>query len=154
MSETAEDRLRRLRLSLPPAPKALANYVPAALANGMLFLSGQVPRSDDGAVLVGKVGIDVDTEEACRRARRVGLQILSLLRSELGSLDAVVRVVKLTAFIHCTEQYKEQAIVANSCSDLMVDIFGECGRHSRTVVGTSSLPAGTTLEIDAVVAVR
>jgi enamine deaminase RidA (YjgF/YER057c/UK114 family) len=154
MTETAEDRIRSLGLSLPAPPKALANYVPAVIANGLLFLSGQVPRSADGTVLVGKTGSDIDTEEACRRARQVGLQILSLVRSELGSLDRVARVVKLTAFIHCTEQYKDQAIVANSCSDLIAMVFADCGMHSRTVVGTSSLPAGTTLEIDAVIAVR
>lgn len=154
MAETAEDRIRRLGLSLPVPPTALANYVPVVVANGLMFLSGQVPRSADGAVLLGKAGTDIDTEEACRRARLVGLQMLSLVISELGSLERVIRVVKLTAFIHCTEHYKDQAIVANSCSDLIAEVFADRGMHSRTVVGVNSLPAGTTLQIDAVINVR
>src|SRR5215475_6178779 len=135
---SAEARLKQLGLVLPNVPSPVANYLPFRLAGNLLFLSGQGPRDDQGHALTGKVGAEVTVEEAYRRARSIGLQLLSTTRQALGSLDRVEGVAK----------------VINGCSDLFVEVLGEAGRHARSAVGMGSLPNQISVEIEAILAVK
>ncbi len=151
---SAEARLEQLGIVLPAVPSPLANYVPFRLAGNLLFLSGQGPRDDKGAALTGKVGADVTVEEAYRRARLIGLQLLSATRTALGSLDRVEAVVKLLGMVNAVPEFKDHPKVINGCSDLLVEVFGDAGRHARSAVGMGSLPNQISVEIEAILAVK
>jgi enamine deaminase RidA (YjgF/YER057c/UK114 family) len=149
-----EQRVKELNLELPAVTPPVATYVNAARAGNLLFLSGKVPVTADGKFLTGKVGKDVSTEEAAKHARLVGLHLIAVMRHELGSLDKVKRVVKLLGMVNAVPEYGEQPKVINGCSDLLVEVFGDKGRHARSAVGVGSLPAGVTVEIEAIVEVE
>jgi enamine deaminase RidA (YjgF/YER057c/UK114 family) len=145
-----ETRLRELGIELPPPAKPAANYVSAAVSGNLLYLSGQGPRASDGTYLTGKVGADVSLDEAYDRARRVGLGLLSTAQKELGTLDRVRRVVKLLGMVNAVPAFTQHPAVINGCSDLLVDVFGEAGRHARSAVGMASLPLNISVEIEAI----
>jgi enamine deaminase RidA (YjgF/YER057c/UK114 family) len=145
-----EARLAELDLELPPAPSPVASYIPVVIAGGFAFLSGQVPLSEGELLWSGKVGADVDVETAAAAARRCALQALAVLRGELGSLDRVRRIVKLTVFVASAPGFTEQPKVANGASDLLADVFGELGRHARSAVGVPELPLGAPVEVEMV----
>lgn len=147
-----EQRVSDLGLELPPVPRPAASYVNVVRTGNLVFLSGTVGAFPDGHIPRGKVGADVTTEEAAGHARQVGLNILAILRHELGSLDRVRRVVKLLGMVNATPDFVEQSKVINGCSDLFVEIFGE--GHARSAVGVGSLPFGFTVEIEAIVEVE
>ncbi len=149
MSEI-EARLRALNIELPPPPKPAANYVSAVASGNLLFLSGQGPRNSDGAYLTGKVPTEVSPEAAYDGARRVGLGLLATARAELGSLDRVRRVVKLLGMVNAAPDFGGHPAVINGCSDLLVEVFGDAGRHARSAVGMASLPVGISVEIEAI----
>jgi enamine deaminase RidA (YjgF/YER057c/UK114 family) len=149
-----EQRVKELNLELPAVTPPVANYVNAARTGNLLFLSGKVPVTADGKFLTGKVGKDVGTEEAAKHARLVGLHLIAVMRHELGSLDKVKRVVKLLGMVNAVPEYGEQPKVINGCSDLLVEVFGDKGRHARSAIGVGSLPAGVTVEIEAIVEVE
>jgi len=149
--ESIEDRVRELGLQLPAVPTPAANYANAVRSGNLMFLSGTVPVLPDGTIPKGKVGLDVTTDEAVEHARHVGLNILAILRHELGNLDRVRRIVKLLGMINAIPEFTEQSRVINGCSDLLTDVFGE--RHARSAIGVGSLPFGFTLEIEAIVEV-
>jgi enamine deaminase RidA (YjgF/YER057c/UK114 family) len=151
---SAEARLKELGIVLPNVPSPIANYVPFRLAGNLLYLSGQGPRDDKGNALTGKVGADVTVEEAYRRARLIGLQLLSATRTALGSLDRVEAVVKLLGMINAVPEFKDHPKVINGCSDLLVDVFGDAGRHARSAVGMGSLPNQISVEIEGILAVK
>jgi len=151
---SAEARLRQLGLVLPNVPSPVANYVPFRLAGDLLFLSGQGPRDDQGKALTGKVGADVTVEEAYRRARAIGLQLLSTTRQALGSLDRVEAVLKVLGMVNAVPEFKDHPKVINGCSDLFVEVFGDAGRHARSAVGMGSLPSQISVEIEAILAVK
>src|SRR5260221_10028057 len=140
MSETFENRVRVLGIALPPTPAPVANYVSFVSTGNLLFLAGQGPQSPEGRWYTGKVGDDTSVEQAYEHARLTGIRILSVVRSALGSLDRVERVVKLTGFVNSVPEFKDHPRVINGCSDLMVEAFGEAGWHARSAVGVSSLP--------------
>lgn len=142
-----DDRLAELGLTLPPGTTAIANYVPAARAGGLLYLSGHLSKRD-GQVVTGKVGRDLGIDEGYELARLIGLDLLGTARDSLGSLDAVRGVVKLTGMVNGAEDFTDQPAVINGASDLLVAVFGECGRHARTSVGMAQLPLGAALEIE------
>jgi enamine deaminase RidA (YjgF/YER057c/UK114 family) len=146
-----EQRVKELGLELPAVTPPVATYVNAARTGNLLFLSGKVPVTADGQMLKGKVGADVSTEEAARHARLVGLHLIAVMRHELGSLDKVKRVVKLLGMVNAVPDFTDQPKVINGCSDLMVEVFGDKGRHARSAVGVGSLPLGVTVEIEAIV---
>ena len=146
-----EQRVKELGLELPAVTPPVATYVNAARTGNLLFLSGKVPVTADGQMLKGKVGADVSTEEAARHARLVGLHLIAVMRHELGSLDKVKRVVKLLGMVNAVPDFTEQPKVINGCSDLMVEVFGDKGRHARSAVGVGSLPLGVTVEIEVIV---
>jgi enamine deaminase RidA (YjgF/YER057c/UK114 family) len=151
---SAEARLKQLGLVLPQVPSPVANYVPFRLAGNLLFLSGQGPRDDQGNALTGKVGAEVSVEEAHRRARTIGLQLLATTRVALGSLDRVEAVLKVLGMVNAVPEFKDHPRVINGCSDLFVEVLGEAGRHARSAVGMGSLPNQISVEIEAILAIR
>lgn len=146
-------RLKELDIALPVAAAPVAAYVPAVLAGGLLHVSGQLPFRD-GALMTGRMGEDRDLDYGVEAARRCGLMLLAQIEAALGSLDRVERVVKLGAFINSAADFTDQPKVANGASELMVEIFGEAGKHARSAVGVPVLPLGAVVEIDAIVQVK
>ena len=150
---SAEARLKKLGIELPEAPSPVANYVNAVRVGNLLFLSGKGPSAVDGLRPAGKLGREFNLEQGYKFARSTGLALLAVMRAELGSLDRVKRVVKLLGMVNATPDFTDQPKVINGCSDLMVEVFGERGRHARSAVGMGSLPSGIPVEIEAVVEV-
>ncbi len=150
----AEARLRELGLVLPALAKPVANYVPYRIAGSLLYLSGQGPRDEKGAILTGKLGAEVSVEEGYRRARLVGLGLLAAMREALGSLDRVDFIVKLLGMVNAVPNFNDAPKVINGCSDLFVEVFGEAGRHARSAVGNVMLPNQISVEIEGIVAVK
>jgi enamine deaminase RidA (YjgF/YER057c/UK114 family) len=148
-----DDRLAELGITLPMAAAPVAAYVPAVEVNGMLHISGQLPFKN-GDVMVGRLGEDRDIAYGQDAARACGLMLIAQMKAALGSLDRVERIVKLGAFISSDPRFTDQPKVANGASELMVEVFGEAGRHARAAVGVPVLPLGAAVEIDAIVAVR
>src|SRR6266536_1680787 len=144
----AERRLGELALELPPAPQALASYVPVAVTGNLAFVAGQVPLSEGALMWSGKLGAELDVPGGAEAARRCALQILSALRAELGSLDRVRRVVKVTVWVASAPGFTDQPKVANGASDLLAEVFGEAGRHARASVGAPELPLGSPVEVE------
>jgi enamine deaminase RidA (YjgF/YER057c/UK114 family) len=147
-SRVVEQRLRDLGIEPPAVPAPAANYTNAVRTGNLVFLSGTVPTTADGEIPKGKVGDDVSTDEAAEHARLVGLNLLAVLRQELGDLDRVRRVVKLLGMVNAVPDFREHSRVINGCSDLLVEVLGE--RHARSAVGVGSLPFGITVEIEAI----
>ncbi|HRE06327.1 MAG TPA: RidA family protein [Opitutaceae bacterium] len=145
-----EARLAELGLSLPAPATAIANYVPAVRTGNLVFLAGQIARGPDGKFLVGKVGREVTEAEATAAARTCALQLLAALKVEVGDLRKVKRIVRVGGFVNCTDTFTNQPKVINGCSDLLVAVFGDQGRHARAAVGVNALPAGAPVEIDLV----
>jgi enamine deaminase RidA (YjgF/YER057c/UK114 family) len=146
-----DTRLKELGIELPETPAPMANYVPFVQTGQLLFLSGQGPRYGANQFHKGKVGKDVSAEEAYKHARLVGIQLLAAARSALnGDLTRVKRVVKLLGFVNGTPEFDKQPQVINGCSDLLVEVFGERGRHARSALGSGSLPNNITVEIEAI----
>lgn len=153
----AERKLEALGLSLPPIPQPVANYVPLVRTGNLLFVSGHGPGVvTDGKLsfIQGKLGKDLDVEQGYDAARQVMLNILQSVKQELGDLDKVKRVVKLLGFVNCTPDFPDQPKVINGASDLLVELFGERGRHARSAVGMQQLPFGIAVEIEMVVEVE
>ncbi|HEV8683181.1 MAG TPA: RidA family protein [Actinomycetota bacterium] len=146
-----EERLAELGLELPPAPKPVASYVPVALGGDVAYVAGQVPLGEGKPIVTGRVGEDVSVEEAQALARRCALQALAALKEELGSLDRVLGVAKVTVFVASSETFTDHSKVANGASDLLVEVFGEAGKHARAAVGAPSLPLGAPVEVEMVV---
>ncbi|MCI0461595.1 MAG: RidA family protein [Gemmataceae bacterium] len=154
-SSGAEERLKQLKLELPPATKSKATLVPAVRVGDLLFVSGHGPTREDGKTWVGRLGQDMDVKAGRAAARRVGLQILRVVREELGSLDKVVRVVKTLGMVNATADFKDHPQVVNGFSDLMVEVFGpQAGKGARSAVGMSSLPGGIPVEVEIILQVR
>lgn len=148
---SVEQRLQELGLTLPAPAAPAANYVPYVISGNLLVIAGQLPLGPDGIAVHGKVGDTVTTEEAAGAARLCALNLIAQMKAALGDLDRVVRVVRLGGFVNCTDSYTDQPKVVNGASDLMVEVFGEKGKHARTAVGTNSLPFNVPVEIDAMV---
>jgi enamine deaminase RidA (YjgF/YER057c/UK114 family) len=152
MPSKPEKRLQELHLTLPPAPKPMAKYKTAVLAGNMLYISGHGPaKLNDKSPVAGRVGADLTLEQSKEAARLVGLNILSTVRSTLGTLDKVKRLVKTLGMVNCTADFKEQPFVINGFSELMADIFGEdAGVGARSAVGMGSLPVNIPVEIECI----
>ena len=147
-----EDRLADIGLVLPEPVAPIANYVPAVLAGNLLHISVQVSLDAHGGIK-GIVGEDVSLERAQDAARMCGVNLIAQMRLALGDLDRVVRVVKLGGFVQAGPEFYDIPKVVNGCSDLMVQVFGDAGRHARAAVGVYRLPLGYAVEVDAVVEV-
>ncbi|MFP5396145.1 MAG: RidA family protein [Alphaproteobacteria bacterium] len=146
-------RLAELGITLPEPVAPVASYVPVVVAGGLAHVAGQVSIIG-GERLNGRLGEDLTLEQGIEGARACGLMILAQLKAALGSLDRVERIVKLGAFVNSTPDFIDQPKVANGASELMVEVFGEAGKHARSAVGVPSLPLGVAVEVDAIVAVR
>jgi enamine deaminase RidA (YjgF/YER057c/UK114 family) len=147
-------RLAELGISLPNPPAPVASYVPYVQSGNLVYVSGQVSRAVDGDHL-GKLGGGVSLEAGQAAARVCGLNLLAQLKSACGgNLDRVVRVVKLNGFINVVPDYDPIPAVMNGCSDLMLDVFGEAGKHARAAVGVANLPMGMAVEVDGVFEVQ
>ncbi len=142
-------RLAQLKIVLPEALAPVANYVPYQISGNQLFISGQISNGP-GGLIKGKLGADMDVAAGALAARACGLALLAQARAALGSLDRVARVVKLTAFVNSTPDFGDQPEVVNGCSDLMVEVFGDAGRHARAAVSAPALPRGVAVEIEAI----
>lgn len=151
---TVDQRLSALGLTLPTAAAPIANYVPAVRTGNLLFISGQLPLKDSVLALEGKVGDTVSVDQAIEAARLCALNIIAQAKTALGGdLDKVTRVVKLTGFVACTSAFAQHPQVVNGASDLMVQVFGDAGRHSRAAVGAPSLPRNAPVEVEAILEV-
>ena len=150
---SVHDRLAHLGIVLPEAAAPAANYVPGVVHHGLLHISGQIPFGEDGQLIRGRLGEDMTTKEGAAAARRCGIGLLAQMNAALGTLNRVNRVVKLGVFVASTTDFTDQPKVANGASDLMVEVFGEKGRHARSAVGVAALPLGVAVEIDAIIAV-
>lgn len=149
-----EQRIAELGISLPQPAAPVASYVPAVEVNGLLHISGQISFAEDGSLIKGRLGEDLDLEAGQAAARRCGIMLLAQIKAALGSLDRVERIVKLGVFVNSDPRFTEQPKVADGASALMAEVFGEAGRHARSAVGVPVLPLGAAVEIDAIVAVR
>jgi len=154
MDASAEQRLKELGIKLPPPPKPVASYVPAIQVGDLLFMSGNGPLREGRPTVQGRLGEALTVEQGAEAARLTMLNLLSTLRATLGSLDRVERVVKLLGFVNCTSDFTQQPVVINGASELLLQIFGERGRHARSAIGTSVLPFGIPVEIEMIVQVR
>lgn len=149
MTGKIETRLAELGITLPDAPAPAANYVPFVQTVSQLFVSGQISAGPEG-MIKGRLGADMDVAEGAIAARFCGLSLIAQAHAALGDLDRVKRVVKLTGFVNSTADFTDQPEVINGCSNLMVEVFGEAGRHARSAVSAVSLPRGVAVEIEAI----
>ena len=149
-----EKRLEELQITLPNPPVPMASYVAYKISGDMLYISGQGPMIDGKPQYVGKAGKDISFDDACQSARLCGLNLIALMKSALGDLDRVEEIIHLKGFVSCDADFADQPKVINGASDLMVEVFGKAGAHTRCALGTNSLPANIPVEVEAIVKVR
>ena len=149
-----EQRLKELNLELPNVPAPIANFVMWRQAGDLLYLSGQGPRRPDGSIPVGRLGLNYSVEQGYADARQIGLQILATAKQALGSLDRIESIVKLLGMVNAEPDFGQHPKVINGCSDLLVEVLGERGKHARSAVGMGSLPNGMPVEIEVIIQVK
>jgi enamine deaminase RidA (YjgF/YER057c/UK114 family) len=154
MAMRIEEKLAARGLVLPAMPAPVANYVRTVRAGNLLFVSGHGPSRDGAMQYIGKVGANLTVEEGYQAAQLVALNCLASVKDALGDLDRVRRVVKLLGMVNCTPEFTQQPQVINGASDLLVDLYGEAGRHARSAVGMGSLPGGIAVEIEMILEVE
>tara|TARA_B110001452_G_C15175507_1_gene408470 strand:- start:113 stop:574 length:462 start_codon:yes stop_codon:yes gene_type:complete len=146
-----EDKIKELNIKLPEAKAPAGNYVATKIIGKLLYISGQISINENGELIKGKVGKDLNTEDGYNAAKRCGLGIITQAKNACdGDLSKIKSCVKLTGFVNSTETFTDQPKIINGASDLMVSIFGEAGMHTRAAVSTNSLPLGVSVEIDAI----
>jgi enamine deaminase RidA (YjgF/YER057c/UK114 family) len=150
---TPEDRLHELGLELPPAPRPVGAYVPAVRTGHLVFVSGQLPMAGGSLLATGHVGREVSLELAQACARQAALNALAVVAAEAGGLSKVARVVRLTGHVASAPGFTDQAKVMNAASELVAQVFGEAGRHSRAALGAAELPLGAPIELEMIVEV-
>ncbi|MDO8694293.1 MAG: RidA family protein [Sheuella sp.] len=151
---SAEARLKELKIELPKIPAPIGNFLPYRRVGQLLYLSGQGPRNAAGEISVGRLGKDCTVERAYSDARQIGLQMLATIRQAIGSLDHVEAIVKLLGMVNAEPEFGEHPKVINGCSDLLVEVFGDQGKHARSAVGMGSLPNRMTVEIEAIIQIK
>ena len=154
LAQTPEERLKALNIELPTVKPPIANYVHAVRTGNLLFLSGKGPSDANGNSITGKVGRDLTVEEGQKAARSVAITQIAVLKNELGDLSRVKRVVKVLGMVQCVDTFTDHSKVINGFSDLMVEVFGEKGKHARSAVGMLSLPMNIAVEIELIVEVE
>lgn len=152
-TKTPEQSLNELRIELPVSNAPVANYVSVVRSGDLLFLAGHLPKKDDGTLVSGKLGHDLEVADGYEAARLAAIALIGTLKGELGDLSQVERIVKVNGMVNATEDFTQHSQVINGCSDLLVDVFGEKGRHARAACGFSSLPLGAAVEIEMIVEV-
>lgn len=153
-SQDPETKLKELKIELPAIGKPIANYVHVVRSGNLLFLAGKGPSIAEGFFTMGKVGKDLTIEEGKAAARLTGINQLAVLKAELGDLKKVKRIVKVLGMVNCEADFKDHSTVINGFSDLMVEVFGEKGKHARSAVGMCSLPRNMAVEIELIVEVE
>ena len=148
MKSAVEEKLKDLGLELPPCPKPVAAYVPAVEASGFVFASGQTPVVGDKLMYRGNVGSEISVEQAYEAAKICALRCLAELKSAIGTLDRVERIVKVTGYVNSAPGFGDQPKVVNGASELLEKIFGEKGKHARAAIGVAELPDGAAVEIE------
>ena len=148
---SAEQRVRDLGLSLPSGSAPAANYANAVRSGNLLFIAGKAPLAENGTLPRGKLGRELTVDDGYRYARSATMDLIAVIRAELGSLDRVARIVEVQGFVNATEDFEEHAKVLNGCSDLLVEVFGERGIHARSVLGANSLRSNVPVIVKAVV---
>ena len=148
-----DKRVKELGIELTIPPKPVANYVGAVKTGNLVFLSGKISKDEQGNLIKGKLGKDLTVEQGYEAAKTCGIAQLSTLKAELGNLNKVVRIVKVTGFVNSDPDFTDQSKVINGFSDLMVEVFGERGKHARAAVGMASLPLGVAVEVEMIVEV-
>ncbi|MEO5601264.1 MAG: RidA family protein [Cyclobacteriaceae bacterium] len=153
--KSMDEKLKKLGIELIVPTKPIANYAKAVRTGNLIYLSGHGPTKADGTDFTGKVGQDLTLEEGVEAARRTAISLLSTLKMELkGDLSRVKKVVKINGWVNCPADFKDQPKVMNGCSDLLVAVFGEKGKHARTSLGTNALPSNIAIEIEMIVEVE
>ena len=148
---TYDDKIKELEINLPEAKAPVGNYVATKITGKLLFISGQISINDNGELIKGKVGKDLNTKEGYNAAKRCALSIVSQLKKACNNdLSKVKSCIKLTGFVNSTDDFNEQPKVINGASDLIASIFGDAGMHTRAAVSTNSLPLGVSVEVDAI----
>lgn len=150
MSESVQSRLESMEIDLPSPAAPAANYVPYVRTGNQLFISGQIPMGPDGVQYVGRCGDVYGADDAAAAAKLCAINVLAQAKAALGDLEKVARVVKLVGFVNSTADFTEQPKVVNGASDLMVEAFGDKGRHARSAVGVANLPFGVAVEVEAI----
>ena len=146
-----EDNLKKLNIKLPEAKAPAGNYVATKIVDKLLYISGQISIDENGKLLKGKVGLDINTDQAYQAAKQCGLSIITQAKNACGgNLSKIKSCVKLTGFVNSTDEFTEQPKVINGASDLIASIFGEAGMHTRAAVSANSLPLGVSVEVDAI----
>lgn len=148
-----EDKLASLGIKLPSPPAPAGSYVPVVISHNLAFVAGQIPTEAGQVKFKGKVGRDLSIEAGQQAARLCTVNALAQLKSALGSLDKIKRVIKVTGFVNCDLTFTDQPKVINGASDLLVQVFGEAGKHARAAVGVSSLPMDSAVEVEFIVEV-
>lgn len=148
-----EQKLFDLGIEIHEAPKPLASYIPVIKVGNLVFTAGQIPLKDGALAYEGKVGKDITIEEGVKAALLCTINCLSVIKTEIGSLDNIKRIVKVTVFVNSADGFTDQPKVANGASDLLVSVFGEAGKHVRSAVGVSELPIDSSVEIEMIVEV-
>jgi enamine deaminase RidA (YjgF/YER057c/UK114 family) len=146
-----EARLVELKIALPQAASPVANYVPYVVSGQLIHVAGQVPRWNGAVMHVGALGAEISIDDGYQAARLCSLNIIAQVKAALGDLDRATRIVKLNVFVRSDESFTDQPKIANGASDVMVDVFGDAGRHARSAVGVKQLPFGVCVEVDAIV---
>ena len=153
-AQDAETKLKEMGIVLVPPSSPVANYVNAVRVGNLLYLAGKGPSKADNTIVTGKVGKDLTIEQGYEAARITAINHLAVLKNELGSLNKVKRIVKVLGMVNCTEDFKDQPKVINGYSDLMVEIFGNNGKHARSAVGMYALPFNMAVEIEVIVEIE
>lgn len=153
VAQDAEKKLKELKIELLKPSAPIGTYVKAVRSGNLIFLSGHGPAKADGSMMTGKIGKDVTLEQGWLAARQTAISILSTLKAEIGDLNKVKRIVKVTGMVNCTEDFTDQPKVMNGFSDLMVSLYAEKGLHARTSVGVNALPGNMMVEVEMIVEV-
>jgi enamine deaminase RidA (YjgF/YER057c/UK114 family) len=151
---SAEEKIRELGLNLDGAGPPAGNYVPAVRTGNLVYVSGQLPVRPDGTRVTGRLGDDISVDDGYAAARLCAVALMARLRGEIGNLDRLRRIVKVTGYVNATPDFTQHAQVINGASDLLAEVFGEAGKHARAAVGMNSLPAGCAVEVDLIAEVE
>lgn len=153
-AQTPEEKLATLKITLPEVPPAIGSYVDVRRVGNLLYLSGKGPRNANGEYTTGKLGQELSVQQGYDAAKLTAMNQLAVLKKELGSLNKVKQIVKVNGYVNCTAAFSDQPKVINGFSDLLIQVFGEQGRHARTALGTNALPMNMAVEVEMIVEVE
>jgi len=149
-----EENISKIGIKLPEPQKPVAMYLPAVRTNNLLFISGQIPIKNDNIIYTGKLGKEMNIEQGGKAAKLCAINALSVMKNELGNLDRIERIIKITGYVNSTDDFFDQPKVINYASELMIEIFGEKGKHSRVAIGVNTLPLNCAVEIEFIIQIK